>query len=348
MALTDAELAAFRTTVLEAKRPLIFYDDDADGLCSYLLCFRARGDGTGIRVHNSAMLTAEYLRKVEETLPDLIVVLDKPYIEQSFIDAVSVPIVWLDHHDVQQPQGSHITYYNPRKENTADNRCTTYWVWRALGRPEDLWLATVGTISDWQVTEVAAQFHELYPHLLGAVQTAPEALYNEPFGELCQLVQFNLKGEASDVRTSIKILSRIETPEELLEHNSPRSKLIYKRYQLIQKEYKKLLEHARTAATDSPLLYVLFPHVEISLLSEVSNQLIHEFPDKIIFIGREHNGDNKFSIRSVHAPVAPAVKAAMATGIRGNAGGHLHACGGNVKAEDFPKFLEAFKAALKL
>jgi single-stranded DNA-specific DHH superfamily exonuclease len=347
MAISDAELNEFKERILAAKRPLFLYDDDADGLSSYLLCLRRRGDGVGIRVHSSATVTGEYVRKVEENIPDLIVVLDKPYISQEFIDLVKAPILWLDHHEPQKITDAKVSYYNPRIADDADNRCTSYWVYKALGRPEDLWIATIGTISDWQVTEVAKEFWTRYPEWMTPVQTAPQALFDTPFGDLCRIVQFNLKGDAADVRTAIKILSRIETPKELVEHTSPRAKLLYKRYLMVQKEYEKLLKAARAAASADPILFHIFGHVEISLLSELSNQLIHEFPDKIIFIGREHQGETKFSIRSAKVNVAAAVKAAMATGVRGNSGGHTLACGGNIKSDDFPKFLETFKSALQ-
>jgi single-stranded DNA-specific DHH superfamily exonuclease len=350
MALSPEQLQEFRTRVLEAKRPLFFYDDDGDGLCSYLLCLRARsGDSQGYRVHASAAVTADLVRKVDEVQPDLIVILDKPYLEQAFVDAVSCPIIWLDHHEPQSLAGfgGRVTYFNPRVADDADNRCTTHWAWHALGREEDLWLAAIGVIGDWQLTDVAQAFSAAHPDLLGPVATAPQAMYEQPFGVLTRLVQFNLKGDSSDVRTAIKILARVETHTELLLHKTPRAKLLWKRYEKINREYERLLVEVRTSASDKPILLHVFGELAISLISELSNQLIHEYPDKIIFLARSHNGEHKLSIRSASVPVAPAVKTALVTsGARGNAGGHTLACGGKILDEDFPKFYEAFVAAL--
>jgi hypothetical protein len=213
-------------------------------------------------------------------------------------------------------------------------------VWHALGRPEDLWLAAVGSISDWQLTDIAPAFWERYPTLLEPVQSPPQALFGPyPFAELCRLLQFNLKGDSSDVRTSIKILSRIEDPLEILRHETPRAKLLYKRAQPVQREYERLASIAREKVTDSPVLFVLFPDVEISLISEISNLLLFEYPNKIIFLAREHAGEVKLSLRTGgDYNIAAAIKAAMATGIRGNAGGHKLACGGRIVLEDFPRF----------
>jgi len=345
MAISKEQLDEFKDRVLGAKRPLFFYDDDADGLCSYLLCYKARGDGLGVRVHGSASVTIDLLRKVEENIPDIIVILDKPYAEQAFIDAVSVPVLWLDHHEPQKPEG--VTYLNPRIDDDEDNKSTSYWVYKALGRKEDLWLAAIGNITDWQITEVAAEFMKKYPELLKKASTPPEAMYSEPFCTLTRLVQFNLKGDSTEVRTAIKILSRIDSPEELLEHTTPRAKLLYKRYEKISREYGKYFAEASKAAGKDELLFHSFTRMETSLLSELSNQLLYEHPDKVIFLTRQHNGENKLSIRSSKHDVASAVKAAM-EGVRGNAGGHTFACGGNINSDDFPKFLEAFKVALNL
>lgn len=349
MGLTPHELKVFEDAVVNAKRPVIFYDDDADGLCSYLLCQRRRGEAIGVRVHGTSIVTLDFARKVEENLPDVVIILDKPQVEQAFIDAIDVPIFWLDHHEPQKPSGKHVTYLNPRVHEDADNRSTTYWVYRALGRKEDLWVAAVGSISDWQITDVAEEFWNEYPDLLKAVKTPPEAIYQEPFETLIRMFQFNLKGDNADVRTAVKILGRVESPYELLNKTTPRAKLVAKRYAMVQKEYDKLLAAAKKSVNDSPILFHLYPTLEISLVSEVSNQLLYEYPDKIIFICRVHNGEYKLSIRSANREIASAVKHAMqSTGARGNAGGHSHACGGRIVEDDFPKFFEAFKAAIGL
>ncbi len=164
MAILPAQLAAFKERVLAAKRVIVFYDDDGDGLSSYLLLYRARGGDNGstigVRVHASASVPAEFaLRKIEENGGDLVVILDKPYAEQALLESCPLPIFWLDHHEPQTAavaSAKETTYFNPRVEDDKDNRCTTHWVWHALGRPEDLWIAALGSISDWQMTDIAA------------------------------------------------------------------------------------------------------------------------------------------------------------------------------------------------
>jgi len=355
MAIPSEQLAEFKERVLAAKRAIVFYDDDGDGLSSYLLLYRARGGDNGstigVRVHASAMVPAEFaLRKIEENGGDLVVVLDKPYVEQTLLETCPLPILWLDHHEPQTTQvaaAKETTYLNPRITDDKDNRCTTHWVWHALGRPEDLWIAAIGSISDWQMTDIADAFRAQHPELLGDAKDAPHALFNQPFGTLAALMQFNLKGESGEVRAAIKTFGRIESLEELIERTSSRSKLLWKRYEAMNREYEKLLSAAKRSVTDDPVLFHVFKDVEVSFTGELSNRLLHDHPDKIIFLARDENGDVKLSIRSVGTPVAPAVKQALAaSGARGNAGGHANACGGKINSEDFPRFYEEFRRAM--
>lgn len=352
MAILPEQLAAFKERVLGAKRVIVFYDDDGDGLSSYLLVYRARGGDNGstigVRVHASAMVPAELaMRKIEENGGDLVLVLDKPYVEQAFLETCPLPILWLDHHEPQTAQvavARETTYLNPRIEDDTDNRCTTHWVWHALGREQDLWIAAIGSISDWQMTDIAEVFRAQHPELLGDAKDAPHALFEQPFGTLAGLMQFNLKGDASDVRAAIKTFGRVESLEELIERKTSRAKLLWKRYEHFKQQYDVLHAQIMRSLTDDPVLFHVFRDVETSFTGELSNRLLHEHPNKIIFLARDENGDVKLSIRSVGVPVAPAVKQALAlSGARGNAGGHANACGGKINSDDFPRFYEEFR-----
>lgn len=355
MAIPPDQLEAFKDRVLAAKRAIVFYDDDGDGLSSYLLLYRARGGDNGstigIRVHASAIVPTEFaIRKIEENGGDLVVILDKPGVEQALLETCPLPILWLDHHEPQTKAvagAKETTYLNPRVGDDKDNRCTTYWVWHALGREQDLWLAALGSISDWQMTDIADAFRVQHPELLGDATDAPHALFDQPFGTLAALLQFNLKGESGEVRAAIKTLGRIESLEELIERKTARSKLLWKRYEAMRYEYDKLLAQILRSLTEDPVLFHMFKDVETSFTGELSNRLLHEHPDKITFLARDESGDVKFSVRSASTPIVAALKKALeASGARGNTGGHSLACGGKINSEDFPKFYEEFRRAM--
>ena len=106
------KLKEMREYLQKAENPLFFYDDDPDGLCSYLLFKKFINKGKGIIVKSVPILDERFARKVKEYSPDVVFILDMPDVTQDFIDKVSVPIVWLDHHQPVKRKGVH--YYNPR------------------------------------------------------------------------------------------------------------------------------------------------------------------------------------------------------------------------------------------
>ena len=46
--ITESELQEIRKMFTEAKRPLFIFDDDQDGLCSFLLLWKWQQKGKGI------------------------------------------------------------------------------------------------------------------------------------------------------------------------------------------------------------------------------------------------------------------------------------------------------------
>ena len=104
---------------LSADKPLYLFDDDPDGLCSFLQLYRHIKGGKGIIVKRTPRITEDFVRKVEEYGPDKIFVLDIVMIDQEFIDKVKTPIVWIDHHEPQEREN--IMYYNPRVKEKGNN-----------------------------------------------------------------------------------------------------------------------------------------------------------------------------------------------------------------------------------
>ncbi|MDP3698040.1 MAG: hypothetical protein Q8R47_00485, partial [Nanoarchaeota archaeon] len=100
--LTALQITVLQEALQNAKNPLFLYDADADGLCSFLLLYRIHKEGKGIRVSASSTIDSQFITKVQEISPDAIFVLDIPMMEQQFVDAVKVPIFWIDHHQPQQ------------------------------------------------------------------------------------------------------------------------------------------------------------------------------------------------------------------------------------------------------
>ncbi len=282
------------------------------------------------------------MRKITEYSPDYVFILDKPLITQDFIDKVNVPIIYIDHHPVQDIKG--IKYFNPRIHDDSDNRPTSYWCYRVTN--QDLWVAMCGIVGDWHVPEFMGEFIGQYPDLVKESNDAGEILFSTQFGKLVKVFAFLLKGSTTEVKRNISVLEKIKTPYEILNQTSSKGKFIYKHYEKINKIYEELLVKAKKDVTRSRLLLFIYPSSKHSLTGTLSNELLYNYPDKLIVIGRKKEDKIVMSFRSKKIKVLPLLKKAL-EGVDGYGGGHDYACGGGVKSDDFSKFIDSLKSQLK-
>ncbi|MFA5797575.1 MAG: DHHA1 domain-containing protein [Candidatus Woesearchaeota archaeon] len=353
--LTQQEMDTFKDVLVTCKRPLIYFDDDADGLSSFLLFYRFLKrhceDVKGIVVKSAPELKDEmFLRKIDEFSPDIVIVLDKPMMSQDFIDAIKVPVYWLDHHPPQTQKNVH--YFNPLlhsdKDHVPDNRPTTYLAYRILGddAKEDLWIAMIGCTGDWFIPEFAKGFSEQYPYLLPSnlkIRNPGTLLFETEIGKLAHIFQYTMKGSMKDTMSCVKILTRIKDPYEILEGKTPSGKFILKHYQTIRAIYERI--RATVKVTRSPLISFLYED-QHSMTGEISNELNYFYPKKFILIARKKGDRMMCSLRAEKFMVRNILEKAL-MGIDGTGGGHEHACGASISEGDFDKFLNAIKKQLK-
>lgn len=347
MTITPEEIHTMRHMMEQCEKPLFLFDDDPDGLSSFLLLYRWLKKGKGCIVKSSPEVKEGYTKSVNEYNPDLIVILDKPMVSQEFIDQVQRPIIWIDHH---QPQNrTNVHYYNPRKENDKDNRPTNYWCWQIVKeqRPEDIWIAMAGCIGDWFLPEFTDMFQEEHPTLLQhKPKRVEDALFNEDIGKITRLFSFIQKGKTSEALKAIKVLTRIKTPEEILEQTTSEGNYLWKKMMKINEEYEQLLSEAQENVDISEFLIFKYTEKQTSFTSDLSNELLYRHPEKIILICRNKSGEMKCSVRSTKHALPERINKAM-VGLQGYGGGHTHACGACVKEEQFEEFLERFKESFK-
>ncbi len=341
--ISEKQIEEIRKELKESENPLFFFDDDPDGLCSYLLLRKYIEKGKGVVAKGSATLDVNYIRKVEENSPDKIFVLDKPIISQEFIDKANRRIIWIDHHPVVHREG--VKYYNPRTSNN-ENICASYLCYKIIEdneelREEDLWIAAVGIIADWGIPVFFDELSKRYPDLIGNARTEKELLYECEFGKLAKIFSYLLKGKTSDVNKHINILLKMKSPYEILKQESTKGKYVFKTAEKIGKSYNELLEKALKIKADKLFVFT-YPSGKISFTGELSNELLYKFPGKIILVGREKDGDIRFSLRSDDLIISDVLEKAM-VGVEGYSGGHEFACGGNIAKKDWKKFIENLK-----
>lgn len=337
--LTHKEIQEIREELLHCKQPLFFFHDDPDGLCSFLLLYRFIKEGNGVIVKTYPDLGPVFLKKVHEYNPDKIFILDKAMVSQEFLDKVSCPVLWIDHHGPYILQK--VKYYNPRIKNPDDNTSVSYICYKIV--EQDLWIAMIGIIGDWQMPVFSTEFSEKYPDLLPKEITQPEkVLFATHLGTLVRVFSFILKGQNKDAMKCVKILTRIQDPYEILNLTTSQGKYIFDKFEKVNQEYQQLLKESIESVTKDKFLIHLYKDTSNSFTSDLSNELLYKYPDKFIIVGREKSGEIKLSLRSPSVKIPPIIEVAL-QGLQGYGGGHEYACGVNIKAEDFPIFLERFK-----
>ncbi|MFT4250712.1 MAG: DHH family phosphoesterase [Candidatus Woesearchaeota archaeon] len=337
--LREEELTKLKETITKTSRPIVFFDDDADGLVSYLLVKQANTEAIGYRAARGPELTHHFIGFVNKHSPDAVLILDKPLLSEEFVQAVKTPTLWLDHHDKEAyknlQQYQHLTYINPSVNEEKDHRPTSYWVYEATKGP--LWLAAAGAISDWDETLIQ-ELRAQHPELLQEAQTIPEILYTTPLGEIIRVLNFCLKGSTQEIATCVEALTKIQTPQELLENTSKASKHIHKHVQPILQEYKKQLSQASKETINKGVYTYVFDNLNTSLVTNVANELHTTTQAKILIIGRKDKTNITFSMRSENTHL-PEILSKALTHVRGYGGGHSNACGGSIHEDDWKTFI---------
>ncbi len=339
--ISEEKLNKFREKLISCERPLFLFDDDPDGLSSFLILYKMVQCGTGWPI-KGAIIDVNLAKKVINYAPDLIVVLDKAEIDQDFIDEVKIPIIWLDHH--KPVKRERIFYINPQIDDLGDDVATSYWAYKISKKDE--WISAVGIISDWQMLpkDLDKIFRKTYPELLPKnVKDPKKALFDSPMGVLSKIFSFNLKGKTDQVLSSVKILSRISDPFELLEGKNPQTKLVLKRYNAHKESYEKILDSIQI--TDDKIILFKYFGNENSYTTDLANELLNNYPDKIIIVARESNNSFKCSLRSGKIRIDTILEKVL-SGMNASGGGHPHACGAVVPSEQFDTFVQHFREEL--
>ncbi len=340
--LTEKQYDEIRSELLSSSNPLFLFHDDPDGLTSFLLLYNLVRNGMGMMVKAVPKVDERFVRKASDDSHDKIFIMDIAMVEQSFVDAVRKPIIWIDHH--QPLQVENVKYFNPRVGNINDNYPASYLCYKVSQRKEDLWIAITGIVGDWMIPEFAGEFAKKYPDLWSPkVKKPDDALFETRLGTLIKIFSFALKGTTSDAVKCMRMLTRITDPYEILEQKSAAGKYLFKKYEKINKDYREIYESAKNEVTKSKFVVYTYSG-EQSLSGEAANELLHFYPNKVIIIGRRRDGEVRMSLRgSGKNIILPRLKKAL-EGIDGYGGGHEYACGSAVKEHDFDRFMERFKA----
>ncbi|MBU4308471.1 MAG: hypothetical protein KJ566_01600 [Nanoarchaeota archaeon] len=351
--LTKKQVREIKEHLEKAQNPLFFFDNDPDGLCSFLLLRRWIERGKGVAVKGSAFLTKEYFRKVRELEPDYIFILDKPRVEQEFFEKVkqlNLPIVWIDHHKPDQEIPKYVHYYNPickskkvkgKFVNFRDfAEPVTALCYQVTQRKEDLWIAVAGCISDKFLPDFYSEFLEKNFELGIKSKSAFEVLYESPIGTIGKILNFALMDRTSSVVRMLKYLVSAKSPYDVLNENSKNS-FMHERYNELEKKCKLFVEKAKEIGGKSKKVLFFKYESEMSMSSEISNRVSYLFPKKIILIAKVKGPKVVLSVRGENVREILLMSIEDLEGSVG--GGHPDAAGGQISVDDWNKFKENFE-----
>lgn len=338
--LTEEQVDEIREHLEKAQNPLFFFDNDNDGLCSFLLLRRFIDRGRGVAIRSFPDLNVSYYRKVNELKPDYIFILDKPVVSDGFLEKAredNIPIVWIDHHQTEVKERKGVDYYNPFL-NDESNEPVSYLCYKIVGKKDDIWLAIIGCVSDACVPDFYNEFIEKYPELgKKDVKSAFDLLYNSEIGRIARILDFSLKDTTTNVVNMMRFMMRAKGPMDILEENS-KTRQILKRYNEINLRYQELMDKARMQIGEK-LIYFQYGG-SLSLSANLANQLSYENQGKVIVVVYLNGDIANISLRGSSDVRELTLKAIE--GIDGaTGGGHKNATGAKMNVSDLVRFKEA-------
>ena len=337
--LTDKEINEIRDHLENAKNPVFFFDNDPDGLCSFLILQRAIGHGRGVAIKSFPGLDKNYFKRVEEFNADYIFVLDKPLIDQEFIDLAeknNIPLVHIDHHNVPK---SNLKYYYNTFYSSKNNESVAYLCYKVTRRKEDMWLALIGCITDSYLPDFAEEYKKANPELIDFnYKSASDILYNTRFGRAAMIISFAMKDKTSNVVSMMRFLLKANNASDILEESS-KTKSFLDRFNYMNEKYQKLIKKAEESVRGDILFFTYSGDLSISQYT--ANELFYKHPDKVVVVSYSQGGKANVSLRwnkDIRTATVNAIKDIDgATG-----GGHEHAAGAKIPFGS----LETFKVNL--
>lgn len=344
--LSQERLDTLKGLLQSAQMPVFLFDNDADGLCSFLIARRALGVGEGIPVRTYPSIDPASVDRAVGYGADVLVVLDKPFLSEVFIEKVRVsglPLIVIDHHGVPQPDftvlGERCFVFNPALEKKGSDEPVSSLLYQALGRADDLWLAGAGCIADHYLPDFWEKLVASYPEYAHPVRHPFEGYYETDLGNIAQAFNFGLKDSLSAVKKLLTHLLRCTGPGDVLGAAAPPS-FITK----VTTLRTALEQHVQEAGTPENALLVYQYGGATSMSADIANMLSYRYPSAVIAVIYLKGNTANISLRGKKVKafferLLPAFPSA-------SGGGHAEAVGARFLAEDIPQFLEQLRGEL--
>jgi len=345
--LTKNQVSQIKEHLNKAQNPVFFFDNDQDGLCSFLLLQRYLGRGKGVAIKSFPELIKDYFRKVNELKADYIFILDKPVVSKEFFEEaekINIPIVWIDHHVIDKETIPYsVNYYNPLLNKSKSGEPVTALCYQVTNKKNDLWMAVVGCISDKFVPKFYSEFEKKYPDLSIKSKKALDIYYKSQIGKIARIFSFGLKDRTTNVINMIRFLMKVKTPYEVLEENS-KNYTMHHRFKQVELKYQKLLKKAISIGKKQGKILFFQYGGDLSISGDLANELSYFFPDKIIVVAYIKGVKANISMRGKKS--RDVLLEAIKDFEEVSGGGHEDAVGGQIRFVDLEKFRENLEKQL--
>jgi single-stranded DNA-specific DHH superfamily exonuclease len=341
--LTNKQILEIREHLEKAQNPVFFYDNDADGLCSYVLLRRFIDRGKGVAVRSHPDVDEGYAKRAQQLNADYIFVLDRPVLGRKFYEEIKklqLPIVWIDHHameDIETYEG--VGVYNSAKEGDGKGEPVSYISYKVADRVEDVWIALMGCVADHHLPDFKVDFVKKYRELWGKKVKLPfDVYYNTEIGRLAQVLGFALKDSITHVIQLQNYLIKCKTPNEFMEELELH-KPFAKKYRELKKKYDGFIEKAKAEFEGKSKVLFFKYGGDMSMSSEISNELSYFYQKNVILVAYSSGPITNISMRG--GRVREILDEVLKEGFEGaTGGGHPEAVGARLQTKDLGRFRE--------
>jgi len=200
----------------------------------------------------------------------------------------------------------------------------------------------MGCVADHYLPDFADDFVIKYGELWGKNVKKPfDAYYGTEIGRLARVLGFGLKDSVTHVVYMQNFLIKARTPADMLVELES-SKPFSRKYNELRKKYDKLLNNANENVKGKLLFFNYGGDLSIS--SEISNELSYLHPDKVIVVAYSAGPITNLSMRG--KKVRDMIEKILPGFENATGGGHEDAIGARVQTQDLERFREEIEKRL--
>ncbi|KHO47600.1 MAG: phosphoesterase RecJ protein [archaeon GW2011_AR5] len=334
----------FLNNISEKDDIVVVFNNDGDGICSCVLLnkFLAKTGRKKPYIINQPMpMDKNIIQRIQTTVPHKIIFLDiAADQQQNVLKKLGgiCDIMIVDHHQIFKNMNSkNIVHYNPRMEQHDVYMSTSYCVYKICSKlsdmSEDLWIAGVGMVSDYNLNDskdLVKSLKEKYK--------LSEPLYGTKLGRIADMISSTRAVNALSCEQMVDVFEKASL--ENFEETKNADKMIEAR-DTIEKEMASLLQDAEEHSEKIGRIVFYNIKSKFNLGSSLSTKISEGYQKNLVVIYERSGNRIKASARNQAKNInAGRVMQKAANSVGGSGGGHEAAAGATVSAENWEKFRE--------